>query len=253
MDTVLNTQNMIREDRRELNERFRKVFHLLEERGEIVKNDRNGKGIGDFAEKILGNKAYGHIIRAYLNPDDNRCIDYRQARILCQEFGVNESYMLDGIGTPFGMELPKAPPNMPEEYSGGNILFTSTEAFAGHSLDVSSFATEDHEFFSIPGLADGGLVAFPINGNSMEPIIQDGDVVICREVASLHDIKDNKIYAVKSNGSLWVKYLQKVINRRGRVTHLKMISANHLEHDPFVEEVNEYTRLYQVIRRISNI
>mgnify|MGYP000147374523 CR=1 FL=1 len=44
---------MIREDRVQLNERFIKVFKLLEERGEIVKNDRGGKGMGDFAEKLL--------------------------------------------------------------------------------------------------------------------------------------------------------------------------------------------------------
>jgi hypothetical protein len=244
---------MIRKDRRELNERFRKVFELLEERGEIVKNDRNGKGIGDFAEKILGNRAYGHIIRAFLNADDNRCINYSQARTLCQEYNVNESYMLDGVGTPFGMDLPKPPAYSGEEVSQGNILFTTTEAFAGTSLDVGSFATEEHEYFSIPGLTGNGLVAFPINGNSMDPIIVDGDVVICREISRLQDIKDNKIYAVKSNGSLWVKYVQKITDPRGRITDLRLISANHLEHDPFVEEVNEYTRLYQVIRRISDI
>jgi hypothetical protein len=32
-----------------------------------------------------------------------------------------------------------------------------------------------------------------------------------------------------------------------------MISANHLEHDPFIEDVNEYTRLYQVVRKISEL
>ena len=244
---------MIREDRLQLNERFVKVFKLLEERGEIVKNDRSGKGIGDFAEKILGNRAYGHIIRAYLNPEDNRCIDYRQARILCQEYGVNESFMIDGEGTPFGMDLPKPRLFSEDMAYKGNILFTTTEAFAGTSLDVSSFATEEHDFFSVPGLSGNGLVAFPINGNSMEPVIMNSDIVICREVNSLHDIRDNKIYAVKSNGSLWVKYVQKEIDRRGRITQLRLISANHLEHDPFTEEVNEYTRLYEVIRRISNV
>lgn len=245
---------MIREDRRQLNERFCKVFDLLEERGVIVKNDRNGKGMGDFAEKILGNRAYGHIIRAYLNPDDNRCIDYRQARILCHEFGVNESYMIDGIGTPFGFDLPKK-----EEIVGtdtnykGNIVFTTTEAFAGSTVDTGGFQVEDCEYFNIPGLSGGGLVAFPINGNSMEPIIQNGDIVICREISGLSEIKDNKIYAVKNNGSLWVKFVQRMTDSRGRVTHLKLISANHLEHDPFEEEVSEYTRLYQVIRRISDL
>jgi hypothetical protein len=244
---------MIREDRLELNERFIKVFQMLEERGEIVKNDRNGKGMGDFAERILGNRAYGHIIRAFLNPDDKRCIDYRHARALCQEYGVNESYMLDGDGPPFGIEMPKPPVPETDMAYQGNILFTTTEAFAGASIDVGGFAKEDYEFFNLPGLSGNGLVAFPIKGNSMEPVIMDGDMVICREIGSIYDIRDNKIYAVKNNGQLWVKYVQGVTDSRGRVTHLKMISANHLEHDPFVEEVNEYTRIYQVIRRVSDL
>ncbi len=243
---------MIREDRRQLNNRFIKVFKLLEERGEIIKNDRNGKGIGDFAEKILGNRAYGHIVRAYLNPKDKRCIDYRQARILCQEYGVNESYMLDGIGTPFGMDLPSREEDSFPVHTG-NILFTSTEAFAGTTVGADSFATEDNEFFTIPGLRGGGLVAFPINGNSMEPVINNGDIVICREISSPQEIRDNRIYAIKNNGQLWVKYVQKLMDRRGRITQLKLISANHLEHEPFIEDISEYTRLYQVIRKISDI
>ncbi len=244
---------MIREDRLELNERFIKVFSMLEERGEIIKNDRNGKGMGDFAERILGNRAYGHIIRAFLNPDDKRCIDYRHARALCQEYGINESYMIDGEGEPFGMEAPKFSKADAGPVNGGNILFTTTEAFAGASVETGSFAREDYEYFKLPGLEGSGLVAFTINGNSMEPIISDEDMVICKEISGVYDIRDNKIYAVKNNGQLWVKYVQCIANSRGKITHLKMISANHLEHDPFVEEVNEYTRIYQVVRRISDL
>lgn len=244
---------MIREDRHQLNERFIKVFHLLEERGDIILNDRNGRGMGDFADKILGNRSYGHIIRAFLNPEDKRCIDYRHARVLCREYGVNESYMIDGIGTPFGFDLPPKAAVVAEQSNAGNILFTTTEAFAGATVDVGGHVSEDNEYFHIPGIMGGGLVAFPINGNSMEPVIQDGDIVICKEINGVHEIRDNKIYAVKSNGSIWVKYVQRITNNKGRVSHLKMISANHLEHDPFVEEVNEYTRLYQVIRRISDL
>ena len=67
---------MIKEDRIDLNDRFIQAFKLLEERGAIVKNDRSGKGVGDVADKVLGNKAYGHIIRAFLNRDSKRVIDY---------------------------------------------------------------------------------------------------------------------------------------------------------------------------------
>ncbi len=247
--------NMIGEDRVQLNERFRKVFDLLEKRGAIVKNDRNGRGMGDFAEKILGNRAYGHIIRAFLNPEDKRCIDYRHARILCQEYNVNESYMLDGIGEPFGMNLNYA---LPQDAGSGrarnNILFTSKEAFAGATVDSNSFEYEEKQFFNMPDLHGSDLVAFPINGNSMEPVINGGDIVICRQIERFEDIKDNKIYAVKNRGSVWIKYVQKIYDdQRQRVRSLKLISANYLEHDPWKEEVDEYTKLYQVIRCVRDL
>jgi hypothetical protein len=244
---------MIREDRIKLNERFINVFKLLEERGDIVLNDRGGKGMGDFAHKILGNRAYGHIVRAFLNPDDKRVIDYRHAKTLCRVYGINESYLIDGIGTPFGFDLPKGNAIQPEGNNTGNILYTSVSAFAGTSVEASGFASEENEYFAIPGVAGGSLVAFPIDGNSMEPVIQDGDIVICREISSLKEVKENEIYAVKNNGTLWIKYVQLIEDTKGRITRLKLISANYLEYDPFEEEVNSYTRLYKVIRKISAV
>ena len=245
---------MITEDRILLNDRFRVVFALLEERGVIVKNDRSGRGMGDFADKILGKRAYGHIIRAYLNPDDKRVISYSQARTLCREFGISEAYMLDGVGSPFDTE-PAIPEGVLEAMNApGRIRFTTFDAFAGYATDAGAVATEaDSEYFNLPGLDGEGMVAFPINGNSMDPIILDGDVVICREIESLKHIRENAIYAVKSNGAVWIKYVRPITDARGRVTQLKLISANHLEHDPFVEDVNERTQLFQVVRRISAV
>ena len=241
---------MIKNDRVELNERFCIAFNMLEERGIIVKNDRGGKGIGDFAERILGNRAYGHLIRGFLNDTNERVISYSQARAFCREFGVNESWMLDGVGSPFGMSAPKANTNVPTSaLSQNSIMFTTVSAFAGTSVDTGT-VDEEKSYFSLPDLKGNGLVAFPVNGNSMEPIIQNGDIVVCRELSSLMDVNDNDIYAVKNNGSLWIKYVQKILHKN-HVSKLKLISANYLEHDPFFEEVNEFTRLYKVIRKIT--
>jgi phage repressor protein C with HTH and peptisase S24 domain len=87
----------------------------------------------------------------------------------------------------------------------------------------------------------------------MEPVIENGDLVICEVVNDPTRIKENEIYAIKSNGSLWVKYIQKITNNRGKIIGLRLISANHLEHDPFEEEINDGTRIYKVVRRISHI
>lgn len=242
---------MIRQDRLELNERFIKVFNLLLEKGEIVMNDRNGRGMGDLAEKILGNRSYGHIVRAFLNKDDRRVIDYHQARSLCREYGVNEAYLIDGIGQPFGFDLPKSlsNPGAPK----GNILFTSVAALAGSGVDAGGSAVEDNQYYAIPGISGSGLIAFPIEGNSMTPKISAGDVIICREISGYQDVKENEIYAVKINGGLWVKHVQKVEDKDGKVKALRLISTNHLEYDPFTEEVDEQTRLYKVIKRIAEV
>lgn len=243
---------MIKEDRISLNKRFVEAFGLLEDRGVIVKNDRNGKGVGDVAERVLGNKGYGHIIRAFLNTGNKRVIDYGQARSFCRSYDLNENWLLHGIGVPFGYEPPETAFSDKGGGGGsGNILFTNIRAFAGSTLGAES--SEDSAYFSIPGVSGAGLVAFQIEGNSMDPVIKHGDIVVCRSVENLNDIRDNEIYAVRSSGNVWVKYVQKMYNSRGRVNRLKLISANYFDNDPFEEEVNETTRLYKVIRKISNV
>ncbi|MBL7828330.1 MAG: S24 family peptidase [Saprospiraceae bacterium] len=244
---------MIKGDRIDLNSRFIQAFKLLEDRGAIVKNDRGGKGVGDVAEKVLGNKAYGHIIRAFLNPDSKRVIDYGQAQSFCRAYDINEAWLLHGIGNPFGFDAPGDALAADRMMSGGpgNILFTTARAFAGATLGEGG--QEDNTYFSIPGISGTGLVAFQIEGNSMDPVIRNSDIVVCRSVENLNDIRDNEIYAVRSNGNVWVKYVQKLYNNRGRIVRLKLISANYFDNDPFEEEVNETTRLYKVVRKISNL
>ncbi len=245
---------MIREDRIKLNERFIKVFKQLQSKGDIVLNNRNGKGMGDLAERILGNKAYGHIIRSFLKED--RSIDYHQAKILCEHYGISEQYMLKGIGEPF--EVDEYYPELVDEifHEGqqirSNITYTTVQAFAGSGESAVDTRPEKNLQFSIPGVGGSDLVAFHIEGRSMEPEIQDGDMIICNEIQSLKNIKNNDIYAVKHDGSVWVKYLQ-IIPEGNSIKKLKLISTNVLEFDPFMIELNETTRIYKVMRKVSNV
>jgi len=244
---------MIKDDRIALNKRFVEAFRLLEERGVIVKNNRNGRGVGDVAEKVLGKRAYGHIIRAFLSPNNKRVIDYGQAKAFCRAYDINELWMLYGIGHPFGFdEQLVASTQGSSLYSAraGNIWYTTARAFAGST--VATDWPEDGSYFSIPGVSPSGgrLVAFQIEGNSMEPVIQSGDIVVCREVENANDIRDNEIYTVRSQGELWVKYVQKQHDASGRVVRLKLISANYFDHDPFEIKVDETTQLFKVIRKI---
>ncbi|MGB0984104.1 MAG: LexA family transcriptional regulator [Saprospiraceae bacterium] len=242
---------MVETDRIELNKRFQEVYKLLETRGEIVKNHSN-KSKSAFAEKLLGSKQYGHIITQFLK--GKRHIDYKHARKLCGLYQISLDYMIDGVGSPFDTQ--KASHNsdnqVTQKTSPNQILFTTVSAFANAGIDSSSFSYEAASFFSLPDMSGRDLVAFNIEGRSMEPIINSGDMVICKPVEDLHSIKDNQIYAVKQDGKVWIKHVKKVI-QNDRVTHLELISANYLDYPPFIEEVNYTTRFFKVIRRVENI
>ena len=252
-----------------LNERFKIVFQLLVDKGEVIKSSRE-KGMSSFAEKIMGNKSYGHIIRAYLKDSDSRTITYAQAKRLVKHYGVNWSYMFEGEGPVFIEETieqkenftsqdllagsPKSDDvlnknNTPKHKT--NILFSSISAFASSTVDVGVHA--DSERFYIPGM-QGEHIAFYIKGESMTPTIADGDMVICRSLDSHERIIENEIYAiVTSSGNVMVKRVQKILNKHRQMLGLKLISDNYLEHDPFTIPIHEVRKLLKVERKLTDI
>lgn len=241
---------MVETDRIELNSRFQEVYKLLEARGEIVKNHPD-KSKSAFAAKLLGSKQYGHIITQFLK--GKRHIDYKHARKLCDLYQISIDYMIDGVGRPFDAhKAPQSSAVVPNSASSNQILFTTVSAFANAGIDSSSFTYEAASFFSLPDMSGRDLVAFNIEGRSMEPIINTGDMVICQPIEDLLAIKDNQIYAVKQDGKVWIKHVKKIVTNE-KVTHLELISANYLDYPPFIEEVNYTTRFFKVIRRIENI
>jgi len=221
---------------------------MLEEKGEIIKSNRL-KSKSAFAEK-LGTK--GHILDLYFK--NERKITYEQVKLLCTHFGVNELYMFQGIGTPF--EKNKLPdPEQKLAMALGinfspNILFTNVDAFSSNTVGVDLL--EENERFHIPGLA-GDLVAFNINGMSMAPTILAGDMVVCTPLDNEMQMIDNEIYAVVTNQSVWVKRVTRCFDRQNNWTHLKLISDNHVEFDPFIIELNEIRKLLKVKKRLTGM
>ncbi len=235
-------------NRQELNRRFSEVYQLLLERGEIVKNDRQ-RSKSAFAAK-LGTK--GHIVDLYLR--HKRQITYEQTKRLCALYGVSEAFMFQGIGTPFeNHKIPDSEGKLAMALGinfSPNILFTNVEAFSSNTIGVDLL--EENERFHIPGV-QGDLVAFNINGDSMSPTILSGDMVICKPLEVKNEMIDNEIYAVVTSHSVWVKRVQRCLDRHQNWTHLKLISDNYAEFDPFIIEINEVRRLLKVTRRLTGL
>ena len=239
---------MAKVNREELNRRFKQVYQELVQRDFIVKNDR-ARSQTAFAEKI-GTK--GHIINKYLQ--DERKITYEQVKNLCTHYSVNEAFMFQGIGEPFVItKLPDPEQRLAMALGinfSPNILFTNVEAFSSNTIGVDLL--EQNEWFRIPGVS-GELVAFNINGNSMTPSISSGDMVICSPLGSTSEMIDNEVYAVVTNQSVWVKRVQRCYDRHNGWTHLRLISDNHEEYDPFIIEISEVRKLLKVKRRLTGL
>lgn len=243
-----------RDNRELLNERFKTVFELLRARGEVVKNDRD-KSMAAFAEKLLGSRSNGHIVTAYLREGGKRKITYEQAHRLCALYGVSEDYMFKGEGLPFEEELPleasfKEELKEKKDPITGNILYSNIEAFASSTVSVDVY--EESERFHIPGV-QGEHVAFTINGDSMAPTIRDGDMVICQALESTEQLRENEIYAVVTSQAVMVKRVQKVYTSKGDWSHLKLISDNYIEHDPFTIDLSDVRRILHVERRLTQV
>ena len=131
-----------------------------------------------------------------------------------------------------------------------NILFTNIEAFSGNTIGLETIEKKEH--FRIPGLK-GALVAFNINGNSMSPTIKSGDMVICSPLDNLKELKENEIYAVVTHQSVWVKRVQRCFNRYGKWTHLKLISDNFTEFDPFTIDLGAVKKLLKVKVKLTGL
>ncbi len=235
-------------NRNKLNERFVQVYEQLLIKGEIVKHNRK-KSKTAFAGKL---DTKGHIVDKWLTGE--RKITFEQAKKLCAHYGVSEAFMFQGIGKPFERKRLPDPEERIKNLLGinfsPNILFTNVEAFSSNTIGVDLW--EENERFRIPGL-NGDLVAFYINGKSMCPTVNAGDMVICSPLESTNQMNDDEVYAIVTNQSVWVKRIQRCFDRHGRWTHLKLISDNFEEFDPFLLEVGEVRKMLRVIRRLTGL
>jgi hypothetical protein len=94
-------------------------------------------------------------------------------------------------------------------------LFTNIDALAGKTL------IEEQEAFHFPGMS-GAMMAFHLNSNCMAPILNRGDMVLCRAIEHPDDVWDGELYAVIAHGAAYVRRVKRCIDRQGNLTHLEL-------------------------------
>ena len=240
-------------NKNELNERFKKVYHELEKRGEIVKsNPAKSKSI--FALNIFGNKSYGFLIDKCLR--NERKISFKHAQRLSEYYQVRLDFMTKGEFPIFEDEVVEGSHRASEsevryvESGKSNIIFSTAAAFASNTFGMENNQEQTHHFH-IPGI-HGEHVAFVIDGNSMYPTINNGDMVICRFLNTGERVHENQIYVIRTyDNNLLVKRVQQILGENKEIIQLKLISDNYMEHDPFIIPIEEVRDLLKVVHKVT--
>ena len=225
-----------------VNQRFKIVFGELEKTNKI-------KGKSDIASKL---GTYNHVINSILKGDRNITIE--QLNRLFELYGVSANFV---FGFSEDVFLPGYEPitshNKNERVFGSNnrqnITLVPDRAMAGYALAANSPQyIADFPHFSIPNL-DGNLIAFEISGNSMEPTITNGDIVVCEELERGEPIRDNQVYVVVSDVVVAKRVQQ--IKDASQVKMLRLISDNDF-YKPYDVSPDEIQKILRVKCRLTS-
>lgn len=227
-----------------VNQRFRKVYEVLEKRNLI-------KSKSDIAKKL---GTYNHVINSILKGDRNITVD--QLNKLFEIYHINANYLF-GISDElfqdnFESEVGFPSQSMKTLNNGGrrNITLVPERALAGYATQH-----QDPEFlenlihFSIPGM-EGELVAFEISGDSMMPTITNGDLVVCEKVERGDPLRDNQVYVIVTDVVV-AKRIQQ-LKKGNQLKQIKLISDNNKVYQPYDIELEEVRQILRVKCRLTS-
>lgn len=154
----------------------------------------------------------------------NKPVSDKFARIVCSEFGISLNWVNTGEGemfenkqpweAPWGGKKPKPNKDKDSEFvlvprynvagsAGGGALVDQEEV-----LEYLSFR-KDWIKNSLR-ISENYLAVISVKGDSMEPRLHDGDVVLLD--METKSIQDNAIYALQFNGGLSIKRVQQFMS-----------------------------------------
>lgn len=127
----------------------------------------------------------------------------------------------------------------------GNIIYVPLVAYGGFLQGYSNKVFIDSlEKFSLPGI-HGEHFAFEVQGNSMAPYANSGDLVIARKEESLEWMVKGRAYVLQTIDGLIVKQFEKMVDGKAQFR-----SANKEGNSPAIP-LKAIKGVYQVVRVIK--
>ena len=163
--------------------------------------------------------------------------------------GVSKEWLLDGIDLPFGKTPVRI--DMPSALAPGNAAAGGTpvydvDATAGQASGRSSlFANENIVgWVNLPNMSPHCRIV-RVSGDSMSPVIQDGDFVAVREVSNPAQIYWGQIYVVQLDDFRVVKYVRR--HTDPNMVVLRSENANYDDMDVRRADIHEMLLVQHVL------
>lgn len=187
---------------------------------------------------------------------EERDVTVELIRKAIERFSFNPNYIFSGIGDPLnsgdcsaGPVLAVAVDEMDEE----RIIHVPVAAQAGY-LDQFNDPVfiKDLPSFSLPGFEfkHSTYRAFDIAGDSMEPSIYQGEMVVCSYVDHdlwVHNIRNDYVYIIVTRGDVVIKRVQNQIREKGSL----LLRSDNSFYEPYEVHVDDIRELWYVKMKIS--
>lgn len=188
-------------------------------------------------------------------------LSYETLQRVQQAYKVNLNWLVTGQGEPFGTGSGSVPattqaPASPilavtvDQHDNPNIVMVPVKAQAGYVANrLEPNYLRELPAFNLPmdRFKQGTYRGFEVAGDSMEPGLFQGDLLICSYVEDARYLRDMNLYVFVTPGDVLVKRVRNLLKQEGR---LELLSDNTF-YPPIDLAPQELQEVWQVYARIT--
>jgi len=130
------------------------------------------------------------------------------------------------------------------------IPFIHNEAAAGYSKNYNNSAYIDKlDVYQIPGFESGSYRLFEVSGNSMQPTILSGEIVICEEATDLLKQGNGKLAIIVSNEGLFAKRVYSIPEDE----NILLLKSDNPAFETFTMKFDDIKEIWEIKSKITSI
>ena len=170
---------------------------------------------------------------------------------LVVNLGVSKEWLMDGTDLPFGKTPAPIDVSGVQPAAGGTPVYDVDATAGAQSGRTELFANENIVgWVNLPNMSPNCRIV-RVSGDSMAPVIMDGDFVAVREVSNPNQIYWGQIYVVQLDDFRVVKYMRR--HTDPNMVVLRSENPNYDDMDVYRSDIHEMLLVQHVLHINSRL